>query len=136
MGTIYTFQHLTDAGTLASGDQLLVHDVSAARARVTTIGELQKANSGPLYVQLFDDFLGDVIADEWSAAEGNDDLAVIATISQGIGGLVRQTTGNTVTLSESGVVLTAGLNWQASNGGLSMEAKIIPVSSVADCGND
>jgi lipoprotein-anchoring transpeptidase ErfK/SrfK len=77
-----------------------------------------------------DDFLGDVIADQWSAAEGNDDLAVIAAINSQPNGVVRQVTGDTVTLSESGVSLTHGLNWRASNGGLIFEARIIPITAV------
>jgi hypothetical protein len=132
MATIYTFNNETDAGDLATGDKLLVYDASAARTRSTTVDKLKRAVSGPLTVTLFDDFLGDVIADQWSAAEGNDDLAVIATITPDIGGWVRQTTGNTTVVAESAVVLTQGLNWQASNGGLVMEARIRPLTSVAD----
>jgi hypothetical protein len=40
MSTIYTFHNETDAGTLATGDTLLVYDVSAARTRKTTVGQL------------------------------------------------------------------------------------------------
>jgi hypothetical protein len=132
MGTIYTFQHEDDAGALALDDILLVHDTSAAETRSTTVDDVKRAVSGPLSVTLFDDFLGDLIDDAWSAAEGNDAQAVIATIQADIGGWIRMTTGDSVTLSESGQVLTHGLNWQASNGGLVMEARIRPLSSVAD----
>lgn len=40
MATIYTFNNETDAGTLASGDKLLVYDVSAGRTRSTTVGQI------------------------------------------------------------------------------------------------
>jgi hypothetical protein len=130
--TIYTFQHLTAATDLATDDEMIVYDTSAGRTKSATVNEVIRAASGPGVVSLFDDFLGDVIADEWSAAEGSDDVAVIATISPDIGGWVRQTTGNTTVVAESAVVLTQGLNWQASNGGLFMEARIRPLTSVAD----
>lgn len=83
-------------------------------------------------VRFYDDFLGDLLDDSWSGAAGNDDLAVAPTISAAVGGNVRLTTGDTTTVSESASSLTHGLNWKASNGGLVFEARIIPVSSVAD----
>ena len=83
-------------------------------------------------VTLFDDFLGDVLEDGWSAAEGNDAQAIIATINSQVGGWVRMTTGDTATLSESGQALTHGLNWKAASGNLVFEARVKPVSSVAD----
>jgi hypothetical protein len=84
-------------------------------------------------VSLFDDFLGDVIEDGWSAAKGSDAEAVIAAIVAGTtSGAVRLTCGDTVTVAESASSLTHGLNWKAANGGLVFEAKITPVSSVAN----
>lgn len=105
---------------------------------ITAQGELVHNNkfislAADKRIRLFDDFLGDVIADQWSAAVGNDAQAVIATINAGaVGGTVRLTTGDTTTVSESASVLTHGLNWKASNGGLVFEARVTPVSSVAD----
>jgi hypothetical protein len=132
MGTIYTFHNETDAGDLALNDKLLVFDQSIERTRRTSVDKLKRAVSGPLAVTHFDDFLGDVIAAEWSAAEGNDAEAVISTITPDIGGWIRMTTGDSTTVSESAQVLTSGLNWQCSNGGLFMEARIRPLTSVAD----
>jgi hypothetical protein len=129
--TIYTFQHLTAATDLATDDEMIVFDTSAGRTKSASVSEVIRAAGGPGVVKLFDDFLGDVIEDGWSAAEGNDDLAVIAAINSQPNGVVRQVTGDTVTLSESGVSLTHGLNWRASNGGLVFEARIIPITSVA-----
>jgi hypothetical protein len=80
----------------------------------------------PDQVALFDDFLGDVLADQWNAVETDTDGAQ-AVLAGGIGGTLRITTGNddgnAVVLPDlSGV--TSYLNWQASNGGLRMVARI------------
>lgn len=85
-------------------------------------------------VVLFDDFLGDVIADQWSAAKGSDGQAVIAAINSQASGAVRLTAGDTVTVAESCSSLTHALNWKAANGGLVFETKVTPVSSVANVG--
>lgn len=80
----------------------------------------------PSKVVLFDDFLGDVLADEWAAVETDTDGAQ-AVLAGGIGGVLRITTGND---DGNGVVLpdasgvTSYLNWQASNGGLVMQARV------------
>lgn len=86
----------------------------------------QIALPSPSTVALFDDFLGDVLADEWAAVETDVDGAQ-AVLAGGIGGLLRITSGNddgnAVVLPDlSGV--TSYLNWQASNGGLAMQARI------------
>lgn len=79
----------------------------------------------------FDRFMGDVIADQWSAAKGTDGQAVIATVKGGAGGGVRLTSGDTTVVAESLSSLTYALNWTASQtGGLIMEAKVTPVSAV------
>ena len=81
---------------------------------------------GPSTVALFDDFLGDVLADEWNAVETDTDGAQ-AVLAGGIGGTLRITTGND---DGNGVVLpdasgvTSYLNWQASNGGLVIQARV------------
>lgn len=93
----------------------------------------QTAVPSKLSCVLLDDFLGDVIADQWSAAVGTDPQCVIATINAGACcGTVRLTSGDTVTLSESLSSLTHGLNWKAANGNLIFETKVTPVSSVAN----
>lgn len=80
----------------------------------------------PSTVSLFDDFLGDVLADEWNAVETDTDGAQ-AVLAGGIGGVLRITSGNddgnVVVLPDlSGV--TSYLNWQASNGGLAVQTRI------------
>lgn len=84
------------------------------------------------FVQLFDDFLGDSLDARWSGAAGSDAQAVAPTISAANGGVMRMTTGDTTTVSESAVSLTHGLNYKAGNGGLYLKARIKPVTSVAD----
>ena len=83
-------------------------------------------------VTLFDDFLGDVLADQWSGAKGSDAQAVVPTIQAAASGTVRLTAGDTTTVAESLSSLTHGLNWKAANGGLVFETKVIPVASVAN----
>jgi hypothetical protein len=84
-------------------------------------------------VTLFDDFLGDVIADQWSGAKGSDAQAVVpAVVAGAAGGMCRLTAGDTTVVAESLSSLTHGLNWKANQGGLIFEAKVTPVTSVAD----
>lgn len=85
-------------------------------------------------VELFDDFLGDVLQDPWNAVEGTDTDGAQAVLAGGIGGLLRLTSGNddangTQATDASGV--TSFLNWQASNGGLYMEARV-KISRITD----
>lgn len=88
----------------------------------------------PFKAVLFDDFLGDVLQDPWNAVEGSDTDGAQAVLAGGIGGTLRLTSGNddangTQATDASGV--TSYLNWQASNGGLAMQARI-KVSRITD----
>lgn len=86
----------------------------------------QFAHPSPSTVVLFDDFLGDVLADEWTPVETDVDATEVV-LAGGIGGVLRITTGNddgnAVVLPDLAGV-TSYLNWQASNGGLEMQARI------------
>ena len=87
---------------------------------------LQIAAPSPYTVSLFDDFLGDVLQDPWNAVEGDTD-GTQAVLAGGIGGVLRLTSGNddangTQATDASGV--TSYLNWQASNGGLAIQARV------------
>lgn len=84
------------------------------------------------YIQLYDDFMGDVLEDAWSGAKGSDAQAVVPTINAQAGGVVRLVAGDTVTVAESLSSLTHGLNWKANQGGLYMAARVKLVTSVAD----
>jgi hypothetical protein len=76
-------------------------------------------------VVLYDDFLGDLLEDAWSGAKGSDAQGVVPTVVAGAaGGVCRLTSGDTGgTVSADACVLTHGLNWRASNGGLVLETK-------------
>lgn len=81
--------------------------------------------SSPSTVAFFDDFVGDVLADQWNAIETDTDGAQ-AVLAGGIGGVLRITSGND---DGNGVVLpdlsgfTSYLNWQAVNGGLEFQCR-------------
>lgn len=76
-------------------------------------------------VELYDDFLGDVLDDAWSGAKGTDAQAVVPTLVAGEeDGVVRLTAGDTVTVAESISILTHGLNWKAESGNLVGEFRI------------
>lgn len=88
----------------------------------------------PEVVSLFDDFLGDVIADQWNLLEGTDSATTDAAIlAGGIGGVLRLTTGDAGTgLAADMVQITQALQWQASNGGLAFEARF-KMSAITTC---
>lgn len=80
----------------------------------------------PRKVVFFDDFLGDVVADQWNLVEGTDSSTTdAAVLSGGIGGILRFTSGDAGTgLAADLVQMTQSLQWQASNGGLEIEARL------------
>ena len=69
----------------------------------------------PEWVGLFDDFLGDVIADEWNAVEGDTGHSQgIAALTNGV---YRLTNSATAAATPAGVnQLTSALNWKANQG--------------------
>lgn len=80
----------------------------------------------PNRIVFTDDFLGDVIADQWSFVEGTDSVTSDAAIlAGGIGGVLRVTTGDAGTgLAADLAQLTQALQWQASNGDLVFQARL------------
>ena len=77
-------------------------------------------------VRHFDDFLGDVLADQWGSAVGSDPQCVAPAALAGISrGVVRMTTGDdaAATMAVNGVQLVSAAQWQTSNGGLVFEAR-------------
>ncbi len=80
---------------------------------------------GPYTVEFFDDFLGDVIADQWNIVEGTDSATSDAAIlAGGVGGVLRFTTGDAGTgLAADLVQATQALQWKANSGGLCIEAR-------------
>jgi len=80
----------------------------------------------PKKVVFFDDFLGDVVADQWNLVEGTDSSTTDASIlAGGIGGILRFTSGDAGTgLAADLAQMTQALQWQASNGGLEIEVSL------------
>jgi hypothetical protein len=80
------------------------------------------------YTEFFDDFLGDVVADQWSTHVGSDpDCAAAAIVAAKKGGVCRLTFGNDagVSMALNGSQLDAGvLNWSADQGSLSIAGRI------------
>ena len=77
-------------------------------------------------VTLADDFLGDLLADEWTVVKGSDGGAADFAISAAVGGMIRATTGAgaTTTMAVNGVQIDSGLNWTASQGDLVFDTRI------------
>lgn len=85
----------------------------------------QIAHPSPSKVVLFDDFTGDIIADQYSLLEGTDNVTTDAAIlAGGIGGVLRITSGDAGTgLAADLAEVVQALQWQASNGGLSIQVR-------------
>lgn len=79
-------------------------------------------------IRFSDDFLGDVIADQWAVVEGADTSTSDAAVVSVIGGALVLTTGDyaTLTYAGNGIQVTHGAfyNWKAENGGLSFEVRL------------
>lgn len=83
----------------------------------------------------YDDFLGDVLADQWGVRKGSDGGAVDFAISAATNGMIRATTGAGAgaNMATNGVQLESALNWTAASGGLSFECrlKLAAITTVA-----
>lgn len=96
-------------------------------------------NKGAPVVTFFDDFLGDVIADQWIGLVGSDAQCVTPTINSstttGINGVVRLTAGDdaAATMAVNGCQISTNRQFTAGNGGLVAEFRVLlsSVSSVA-----
>lgn len=85
------------------------------------------------FVQLYDDFLGDVLEDGYSGAGGSDAQALAPAINAQAGGVVRLVAGDSNTSAAAdGSMLTHALNWQADQGGLYLKTRVKAVTSAAD----
>lgn len=96
----------------------------------------QIALPSPSTVSFFDDFLGDVIADQWNVRLGSDVTGNVpaATVNAQISGVLRLVTGDaTPSMAVGGIQVDQFLNWQASNGGLAFEVRLnlADITSVA-----
>lgn len=114
---------------------------SAGRRRTRAVGGFSAGTRGKQRqfgdsntVEFWDDFLGDLIADEWNYVEGTDSATSSAAIlAGGIGGQLQITTGDAGTgLAADMAQLTQALQWQASNGGLRIEGRF-KLSAITTC---
>jgi hypothetical protein len=112
-------------------------EINALDGIVANVGELNKLSGflGSVHslnslvpsvkCRLFDDFLGDVLADNWAAVSGTDDVAADAVINVQPGGVVRLVCGDSNTsLAADGSQLHSALNWRADKGNLVFEARV------------
>lgn len=88
----------------------------------------------PGIVSFTDDFIGDALDARWNIVEGTDSATSDAAIlAGGIGGVLRFTTGDAGTgLAADMIQMTQALQWQASNGGLAIEARF-KLSAITNC---
>lgn len=100
---------------------------SAVASSLSSIGDGSRS-------VLFDDFLGDVLADQWNYVEGTDSATADgAVLASAPGGILRLTTGDAGTgLAADLCQVTSYLNWRAANGDLVMEARVKP-SAITTC---
>ena len=79
-------------------------------------------------VEFKDDFLGALISTAWSVVEGADTTTSGAVVTNGLGGTLVMTTGDsaTTTYAGNGIQITHGAfyNFKAENGGLSFETRL------------
>lgn len=78
-------------------------------------------------LELSDDFLGDVLADQWNTRVGTDAQCTAAAIlASQPGGYIRMITGNDGTndMVTDGTLLEHARNWQIDSGALSMEIRV------------
>lgn len=80
----------------------------------------------PTRVVFFDDFLGDVVADQWAFTEGTDSSTSDGAILSGVvNGVYRLTAGDSAgTAAADQAQLNSYLQWKANTGGLAMEARV------------
>jgi hypothetical protein len=73
-----------------------------------------------------DDFLGDVLADQWASANGSDGQVVAPAISAIARGVMVMTTGDdaAASMAVNGVQLHSGRNWAANQNGLVAEFRV------------
>lgn len=88
----------------------------------------------PNTVVTYDDFLGDVVADQWAFAEGTDSGTSDGAIVAAVNGTFVLTPGDSAgTTAADAAQLTSGtLQWKANQGGLVMQvrAKLAEITSV------
>lgn len=79
-------------------------------------------------IRLYDDFTGDVLADQWNTRVGSDGqcVAFVKNAAVNPGGIIRGTGGDDVggTMALNGSQIDSDLDWKASAGGLTFEVRL------------
>lgn len=114
-------------------DYLSVDNTHIAKGGFAAGGEISTGNKGgtivlpgPGTVAIFDDFLGDVVADEWNYAEG-DTGYLGGVVANATGGVYRITTSTTAAGAPASVAALNGgvvYNWKPNQGNLHMVARV------------
>jgi hypothetical protein len=79
----------------------------------------------PAKVAIFDDFLGDVVADQWNYTEGSDTTTADGAIVEGVNGVFRLTAGDSAgSVAADAAQLNSALGWKANQGGLQFAARV------------
>jgi hypothetical protein len=83
--------------------------------------------------ELFDDFLGSTVGAPWRRSQGSDTTATVQ-IGVDLSGLARLTSGSstTTTVAGNGIELAGELNFQANKGGLALEARVKPHTTITN----
>ena len=129
IGSKPTFVYLTDRNAWYVRDP---DDQTGSEDRFSTIIDVsglhwrKLAYDNQQKIALFDDFLGDLVRAEWALLSGSDAQAVDPAIIASIGGELRLTSGDVGGGDDAvdACQLSSQLNWQASNGGLVMQARL------------
>lgn len=121
MNKILTSLHGKLVG-LNKNQQLLAKGFASGQPNLNTS---LLAAPNPHSAVLFDDFLGDVIADQWNYAEGTDTATADGAIVALPGGVFRLTGGDSAgTIAADGAQLNSELNWRADQGNLVFQARV------------
>lgn len=80
----------------------------------------------PGRVAVFDDFLGDLLGDEWASASGDSGAGAGVAVATGTGGIAQATLTGHGTTHAAPVALTQGLmkQWKANQGNLRLSARV------------
>lgn len=151
-GHVYIKSGNTVSGSLALKHNTIVStidleiDASAFNWQIEKFGNSDTAGAGSFWtrgeyfvptsnagettgpeLELTDDFLGDVLADQWNTRVGSDGNCVAAAIlASQAGGVIQMTTGTNATndMATDGTLLEHARNWQPDKGSLVMEIRL------------
>jgi hypothetical protein len=112
----------------------LTHEGQALCPKGFVSGEHGKQfqNESPDKVVLLDDFLGDVVADQWNNVEGAGGNTDAAIVPGAIGGVLRLASGATGVKATDMVGVTHTLGWKAINGGLAYQIRFKPNTAIVN----